>query len=612
MEQLRPADPHHIGPYRLLCRLGAGGMGQVYLARSDRGRTVAVKLVHPALARHEQFRSRFRHEVAAARRVGGAWTAPVLDADTEADVPWFASGYIAGPSLRQAVSHDFGPLPPRTVRILASGLARALQDIHRAGLIHRDLKPSNVLLTVDGPRIIDFGIARPPQRPPGDPDAGLTRTGELIGSPGFMAPEQVLGGPVTPACDVFCLGAILAYAATDRLPFGDARQPGGGPGLLLRIIEAEPDLDGVPAQLRPLVAACLHKDPAARADPAEVLARVGAGDTAADGRVPEPYGRVPEPDGRAPEPWLPAPLVAQLGRHAAQLLDREHGGPDRAPLVTGEQAGAEAGAPWGSRTPSAPGPRTPGDPGDPGDTGHPGDPRMPDGRARIPQAAPLPAPMPPLPVAPAPVPSPEARPAARAHEPPTAASSSGAGAGAGAGAESGSRPHLASTVFLLAVAVVVAVAAGGSVYAVMNGEPERPSPAPAPTASVVRPGPQSAPPTGSRGADPAEGPRTLPKGYTGTWRATHGSSTWHLTLAPGAVGDPVMTLRVENPGYVCSWRATLRKAPDPVELDASTVAPGSPPTCTSGSRSRLRLLPDRTLRRELEEASIPPLTYHRE
>ncbi|RST00134.1 serine/threonine-protein kinase, partial [Streptomyces sp. WAC05950] len=148
MEQLHPHDPHRIGPYRLLSRLGAGGMGQVYLARSDRGRTVAVKLVHPGLAAREEFRIRFRQEVAAARRVGGECTAPVLDADTEAPTPWFATGYVAGPSLRRVVAHDFGPLPDRSVRILAAGLAHALQDIHRAGIVHRDLKPSNVLITL--------------------------------------------------------------------------------------------------------------------------------------------------------------------------------------------------------------------------------------------------------------------------------------------------------------------------------------------------------------------------------------------------------------------------------------------------------------------------------
>ncbi|MGW7314556.1 hypothetical protein [Streptomyces sp. NPDC054865] len=232
---------------------------------------------------------------------------------------------------------------------------------------------------------------------------------------------------------------------------------------------------------------------------------------------------------------------------------------------------------------------------------------MPDAPGPMARAAPLRA----LPVAPAP----SQQPPAHGHEPPTASSSSVSSSSVSSFSDA-SRPQVASTVFLLVVAVVVAMAAGGSVYAVMSAEPERPASAPAPTASVGGPVPKSAPPAGSRGADPSgtpvAAPGTLPAAYTGTWRATHGSSTWHLTLVPGAVGEPVMALRVENPGYACSWRAALRKGPDPVELDASTVDPGSPPTCTSGSRSRLRLLPDGTLRRELEEASIPPLTYHRE
>ncbi len=160
MDQLGIGDPQTIGGYRLLARLGAGGMGQVYLARSDRGRTVAVKLVREELARQEEFRARFRQEVRAARQVGGDWTAPVLDADTEAAVPWVATGYVAGPSLQQVVGHDHGALPERSVRILGAGLAHALKDIHAAGIIHRDLKPSNVLVTIDGPRVIDFGIAR--------------------------------------------------------------------------------------------------------------------------------------------------------------------------------------------------------------------------------------------------------------------------------------------------------------------------------------------------------------------------------------------------------------------------------------------------------------------
>ncbi|MGV9252593.1 protein kinase domain-containing protein [Streptomyces sp. NPDC003697] len=342
MENLGAGDPQRIGAYRLLARLGAGGMGQVYLARSGRGRTVAVKLVRRELAEQEEFRARFRQEVQAARRVGGYWTAPVLDADTEAPVPWVATGYVAGPSLQQVVGHDHGPLPERSVRILAAGLAHALADIHAAGLVHRDLKPSNVLVTIDGPRVIDFGIARALETVT---DGGLTRTGALVGSPGFMAPEQVRGDRITPACDVFCLGSVLAYAATGVLPFGGADD--GAHALMFRIAEETPTLESVPEGIADLVRACLKKDPAARPTLRQILQRTGAEDTVADGR--------------SRDPWLPGALVAQLGRHAVRLLDAENpeepgqgtepGATDPAPLpagapgVPGGGAGVAAGGP---------------------------------------------------------------------------------------------------------------------------------------------------------------------------------------------------------------------------------------------------------------------------
>ncbi|MEU9373437.1 serine/threonine-protein kinase [Streptomyces sp. NPDC048255] len=572
MEQLHPRDPHRIGPYRLLSRLGAGGMGQVYLARSDRGRSVAVKLVHHDLAAREEFRVRFRQEVAAARRVAGEWTAPVLEADTEAEIPWFATGYVAGPSLRQVVARDFGPLPGRSVRILAAGLAYALQDIHRAGLVHRDLKPSNVLITLDGPRVIDFGIARAPA----EPDLGLTRPGELIGSPGFMAPEQARGEPATAACDVFCLGAVLAYAATGRLPFGDAEQPGGVAALLLRGTEAEaepgpePDLDGVPPELRELVRDCLRADPAARPEPAEVLARVGAGDTVAEGK--------------ALEPWLPALLVAQLGRHAVQLLDREDAGPDHVPPVL--------------PVPSVP-------------LVEPVPPVAPE-----PPVPPAPPAAPPSPTPPAPPVAPPAPLVPPPVVPPAAATATGPGhpfypARAHGEAERADRPRTASTVFLLAVAVVVAVAAGGTVYAVMNGpaDPVRPGGGHA-SATGTAPGTPGTGPAGTPAPPPP--PAALPEAYLGTWRATTGTQTWQLTLTHGVVGEPVMTLSVRSPEFTCAWKAPLRAAPDPVELDASTVTSGAPPTCSPGNWSRLRLLPDGTLQRELAGAPGAPLTYRKQ
>ncbi|MGW4076897.1 protein kinase domain-containing protein [Streptomyces asiaticus] len=298
MEDLGAEDPRWIGEYRLLRRLGAGGMGRVFLAHSSRGRTVAVKLVQTELAQQAEFRRRFKQEVRAAQRVGGAWTAPVLDADTEAATPWVATGYIAGPSLHAIVAES-GRLPERTVRILAHGLTQALHDIHDAGLVHRDLKPSNVLVTIDGPRVIDFGIARALETVT---DGLLTRSGAVVGSPGFMSPEQVRGERVTPASDVFCLGSVLAYAATGRQPFGTADS--GVHAVMYRIAQEEPDLEGLPEGLRDLVVDCLKKAPDDRPSLEALLERTAGADD----------------DG---EPWLPGTLVAQLGRHAVQLLEVE-------------------------------------------------------------------------------------------------------------------------------------------------------------------------------------------------------------------------------------------------------------------------------------------------
>ncbi|MFJ8692888.1 serine/threonine-protein kinase [Streptomyces roseolilacinus] len=300
MQPITAEDPAWIGPYRLLGRLGAGGMGRVYLARSEGGRTVAVKLVLQELARDAEFRQRFAQEVSAARRVGGQWTAPVLDADTGAAVPWVATGYVPGPSLTEVVDRDHGPLPDTSVRALASGLSQALASIHAVGLVHRDLKPSNILVTVDGPRVIDFGIARALDGRSAAADV-RTRTGVMVGSPGFMSPEQVRGESVTEASDVFCLGAVLAYAATGRTPFGGADS--GVHSVLYRIAQEEPDLEGVPSRVAGLVRACLVKDPAGRPSVAELVDAT---------RDAEPAGA-----------WLPGALLAQLGQRAARLLDAE-------------------------------------------------------------------------------------------------------------------------------------------------------------------------------------------------------------------------------------------------------------------------------------------------
>ncbi|MGW6392290.1 serine/threonine-protein kinase [Streptomyces sp. NPDC055103] len=296
MEPLNTEDPVSIGPFRLIGRLGVGGMGRVFLARSAGGRTVAVKVVHAELAAQEEFRLRFAREVSALERVGGTGTAPVLGSDTSAEAPWVAIGYVPGPSLRAVVGDEFGPLPPATVRALASGLARALVHIHDAGLVHRDLKPSNVLLTVDGPRLIDFGIARAVDTVADG--GGLTTTGAVVGSPGFMSPEQVRGDRVTPASDVFCLGSVLAYAATGRSPFGTADS--GVHATMFRIAHDEPDLTDLAPELSGLIRACLAKDPEARPSATEIVETLPVAD-----------------------PWLPADVLARLGRHAARLLEAE-------------------------------------------------------------------------------------------------------------------------------------------------------------------------------------------------------------------------------------------------------------------------------------------------
>ncbi|MBW5251930.1 serine/threonine protein kinase, partial [Streptomyces sp. P01-B04] len=254
-------DPVTIAGYRLAAKLGAGGMGKVYLSYTPGGRPVAIKVIRPEFGEDPEFRRRFAQEVQSAQRVQGLFTAPVIDADTNGAQPWLATAYVPGPSLADAVVAH-GALPVEAVLLLIAGMAEALHVIHGAGIVHRDLKPSNVLLAADGPRVIDFGIARALDTVT---DGGLTRTGALVGSPGFMSPEQVRGERVTPACDVFCLGAVLAYASTGRLPFGAAAS--GVHALLFRIAQEDPDLTGVPVDLVELIRDCLRKDPATAGSP---------------------------------------------------------------------------------------------------------------------------------------------------------------------------------------------------------------------------------------------------------------------------------------------------------------------------------------------------------
>ncbi|WP_432188850.1 PQQ-binding-like beta-propeller repeat protein [Streptomyces sp. Tue6028] len=297
METLQPDDPRELGSYRLLRRLGAGGMGRVYLARSPGGRTVAVKVVRPDLAADADFRRRFEHEVEIARAVSGRHTAPVVDADPDAALPWLATSYVLGPDLTDVVDAH-GALPERTVRALGAGLATALQEIHAAGLIHRDLKPSNVLLAADGPRVIDFGIARAVD------GNRMTQTGVVVGSPGYMPPEQAMGRDVGTPGDVFSLGAVLTFAATGHNAFGDGAASHAA--MLYQIVHGEPDLTGVPQSLLGLIRACLLKEPDQRPAPGELVAALAPGGI--DSVLTD---------------WLPSAVASTIATHAAGILDLE-------------------------------------------------------------------------------------------------------------------------------------------------------------------------------------------------------------------------------------------------------------------------------------------------
>jgi eukaryotic-like serine/threonine-protein kinase len=243
-------------------------MGRVFLGESPGGRLVAVKVIRPELADSAEFRARFAHEVAAARRVSGLFTAPVVDADPDAAEPWLVTGYVEGSSLADTVA-DSGPLDVAAVLALARALAEGLAAIHAVGVVHRDLKPSNVLLAADGPRIIDFGISRAADA------TAMTRTGIVVGSPGYMSPEQAIGRDVGPASDVFSLGAVLIFAATGQDPFGT----GEPSALLYRVVHSPPALASVPAALRPVVEQCVRKDPAQRPAPGDLLAQLADKDT---------------------------------------------------------------------------------------------------------------------------------------------------------------------------------------------------------------------------------------------------------------------------------------------------------------------------------------------
>ncbi len=302
MKALAADDPRVIGEYRLRAQLGAGGMGRVYLGMSPAGRAVAIKVVRSDLADDAEFLRRFGQEVSAARAVSGIYTAPVVASGLNERPPWLATAFVPGPSLDQVVS-EHGPLPESALGPLLAGLVEALQAIHACGVVHRDLKPANVLLAVDGPRVIDFGISRAAD------GTALTATGVVFGTPGYMSPEQA-EGQAGPASDVFALGCVLAYAAGGAGPFGT----GTAAAVLYRVVHADAILDAVPAGLREIVARCLAKDPAGRPTPAALARELAARD---------------QGTGPSAVAFWPRPVAGVIAAYQARL-EQETKGPDAA------------------------------------------------------------------------------------------------------------------------------------------------------------------------------------------------------------------------------------------------------------------------------------------
>ncbi|GAA1271483.1 PQQ-binding-like beta-propeller repeat protein [Streptomyces aureus] len=291
MHPLHPGDPARIGGYTLLGRLGSGGMGTVFLARTAGGRVVALKTVREELAREPEFRIRFRLEAEAARAIGARHGAAVVDADTQGTVPWLATKYLLGPALDEAVQR-YGPLPEPVVRALGARLADTLAEIHGAGLVHRDLKPSNILITASAPRVIDFGIARALGA------RRVTRTGQTVGTPAYMSPEQAVGREHEPPGDVFALGGVLVFAASGHGPFPGEQTA----DVLHRVRYGDPDLTGVPDALVPVLRACLSKEPDGRPDPGQLRDQLGSEATE--------FAQV-----------LPGPLLADIGRHTTGMWE---------------------------------------------------------------------------------------------------------------------------------------------------------------------------------------------------------------------------------------------------------------------------------------------------
>ncbi|GAA3001483.1 serine/threonine-protein kinase [Streptomyces fulvorobeus] len=561
MQPLEAGEPRTIGAYRLLGRLGAGGMGRVYLGRSVGGRTVAVKVVHPHFALDEQFRARFRREVEAARQVGAQWTAPVLDADPDAAVPWVATGYVAGPPLSQAVT-THGPLPEYAVRTLGAGLGEALAAVHAEGLIHRDVKPSNVLLALDGPRLIDFGIARATGA-----TVSLTSTGVSVGSPGYMAPEQIRGLDISGAADVFSLGAVLAYAATGSAPF-----PGDSSAVLLyKVVHEEPELGDLEGEMREVVAGCLAKDPAGRPRPAELARRLAPGGAAA----------------MVASGWLPNPLVREVSRAAVALLDLE---PQDDPEPSGPARSRDASLypvagvfgpplmapPRPAVPPSAGGVEGPGRPGGPGDavgTGGPGSPGDQGGSGGVPGP--------------------------RTLDPRFSLTLN---TGPRPGARRGRR--VSCTVALAVAGALAAVTVGSGVLSGLLPD----------SGDGKENGPAAAPSGPSRSGEPSPGASALrtgalPKAFTGTWKgpvtersgAPHGVLTTVFT--PGRKGADVARMKVSltvlGTTVTCHSIGELASATDRVVKIRERPDPGRPSSaglCTGDAADlTFTLTPEDTL-----------------
>ncbi|MFI0777762.1 serine/threonine-protein kinase [Streptomyces sp. NPDC021212] len=592
MHPLGAEDPQVIGAYRLLGRLGSGGMGVVYLGRSAGGRTVAVKVVHAQFALDEEFRARFRREVDAARRVGGSWTAPVLDADPEARVPWVATGYVAGPSLSQAIS-DEGPLPESSVRALAAGLAEALGAVHRLSLVHRDVKPSNVLLALDGPRLIDFGIARATEG-----TVSLTSTGVSIGSPGYMAPEQILGQPASGAADVFSLGAVLTYAATGEQPFpGDSSA-----SLLYKVVHEEPRLGPeLTGELRDVVAECLAKDPADRPTPEQIARRLAPVDGAS---------------GLVRSGWLPGALIERVSRQAIELLDLEAEAVAPSPAASPPAASPPAASPPAASPPAVSPPAAAAASGTPG-SGTP-----------VPGTPASGTPVPGTPVPGTPAASPPSAPALGAFGPPDPSYANRPGHGPGdpatpppgnrppksdgegqgtdghggrgfalsAALGGKKRPKALSCSLVLSVAGALAVATTAAVlFQVLPGSGSDDSgsdksagtPTHTPSDAASKPGASD-----------------VPKGFLGTWQGDLTSKngipvgTMTITFQRGSTGEQVASGRVKLSVVRCdfTWKL-VSAAPKELHLDARFRGDGPREGCSDSSTDeQYTLAPDGTLK----------------